>query len=74
MNVVPKNVIGEDVWDYAAKFISGFTDNKDGTYSVEINLTNESFLFSEGIFFYVKYADVNGAPIGACYIHNIIFS
>ncbi len=74
INVVPKNVKGEDVWDYAAKFISQFIDNGDGTYSVEINLTNESYLFTEGVFFYVTNLDVGGVAIGACYIHDIIFS
>ena len=74
MWVIPKNVKGEDIWDFNVAFISQLKDNKDGTYSVEINLTNESCLFEEGIYFYVDNKDVGGKYVGACYVYDVVFS
>ena len=72
--VIPKNLQGEDVWDFDVRWISGFKDNGNGTYSVEIDLTRKGYLFSEGIYFHVSNLDVGGQFVGACYVHDIVFS
>lgn len=73
--LIPKNAeTGADNWNYRVSWISGFTSNGDGTYSVEIDLTDSTYDFTLGMFFHVSYQDVTTKDIGACYIHEIVFA
>lgn len=73
--IIPKNAAsGSDDWAYNVSWISGFTNNGDGTYSVTIDLTDSTYDFTQGMFFHVSYKDVLNTDIGACYLHDVVFS
>jgi ribosomal protein S11 len=73
--ILPRKTAGGDDWTYKNCFISGLTDNGDGTYSHTIDLTDTTYDFANhDLRIRVNYADVNSNAVGACYIKGIEFS